>query len=306
MRAMQIIVTWFLLVFLMGVNVSAEVPSLINYQGNLTDVAGNGVDTITDLTFTIFEDTSATTALWTEIHHDVLVTNGLFSVLLGGVSPFAQDFWNEPNRYLGIQVDGGAMSDPLLQMTSVAFAQSSKRADRADRADTADFAVFAAESDTADYARSGPGSAAAGCDEPRCLARAGRRRDAGPRSPRPRRGPPPAGRRPAGRSNAQATPAGDHGGPDQAVIAPLRPAAATERPPAAASARALLRSEASARSLTPGHDLASCRLPGTVTSGDCPRRCRHPVHPVMPSAVQKAEAAGVFPAACLPSARGPL
>ena len=63
-------------------------PSMfLNYQGRLLDPEGNPVrDNPYTMGFTIYDDALAGTQLWTE-KRDVTVSEGLFSVLLGEVTP---------------------------------------------------------------------------------------------------------------------------------------------------------------------------------------------------------------------------
>ena len=61
-------------------------PSLVNYQGMLTDLEGNPLTGMYDLTFAIYNDTTEGTLKWKETQEGVQVQNGLFNVVLGKVS----------------------------------------------------------------------------------------------------------------------------------------------------------------------------------------------------------------------------
>jgi len=62
------------------------VPTMINYQGFLTDTTGKALDGTYMLTFRLFEEpTGAASIRWEEEHSDVKVVNGLFNVLLGSL-----------------------------------------------------------------------------------------------------------------------------------------------------------------------------------------------------------------------------
>ena len=126
---------------LLAMIASADVPQTINYQGRLTDSSGSPLDTIVDMTFTL---TSGMSLPWTETHSDVVVTDGLFTVLLGSITPFHASLFESTGLSLGIEVGDGPMSDPLIPLASVPYA------------------LNAEHSDTADYAHTSPGSSANG------------------------------------------------------------------------------------------------------------------------------------------------
>jgi len=124
--------------------VSAEVPRMMHYQGRLTDTLGIAMDTKVNLTFGFFEDSAGTSQLWTEKHESVTVEDGLFSVLLGSVTPIDPEHFNGATLWLGIAVDEGDFMMPLTPMVSTAYAFGSSRADHAataGHADTADIAL---------------------------------------------------------------------------------------------------------------------------------------------------------------------
>ena len=52
------------------------VPQLINYQGYLGDSNGDPVNGTVGMTFTLYDDAASGTALWSDIHHTVTVTDG--------------------------------------------------------------------------------------------------------------------------------------------------------------------------------------------------------------------------------------
>jgi len=109
----------------------ATVPHLINYQGMLTDNSGNPLNGSYNIIFKIYNDPSAGTKKWEETQPSVSVTNGLFNVILGSVTPINLDF--SENYWLDITV-GGETMPTRLKFTSVGYAY------RAEKADTADYA----------------------------------------------------------------------------------------------------------------------------------------------------------------------
>jgi len=110
---------------------AAGVPQLISYQGRLVDSLGNAIDTTTDLTFSIWENQASFVPLWSETHPDVVIENGLFSVTLGQYTDFPGTLFDGSIRYLGIEVGGSPMMDPLMPIVSSAYSLRSAYADTA-------------------------------------------------------------------------------------------------------------------------------------------------------------------------------
>jgi len=127
----------------------ADVPRTITYQGRLTDPVGVPFNTVIDMTFRIYASEAGGDVLWTEVHPYVDVANGLFTVQLGSLTPLGADLLDGSVRYLGIQVAGAAMAEPLVPLTSVAYAY------RAGQADTADYARVAPEQSSSGWVDGG-------------------------------------------------------------------------------------------------------------------------------------------------------
>ena len=100
----------------------AEVPNLINYQGILTDSGGLPVEGPHDLTFTVYDDSTAGAALWIEAHADVDVDEGLFNVILGSVTTIPDTLFDDAGRWIGITVDSDPEMTPRMRITSVPWA----------------------------------------------------------------------------------------------------------------------------------------------------------------------------------------
>jgi len=73
------------LAVVVGIAWAQSVPQLINYQGRLTNAAGEPLDGVTvDLTFAFYGVESGSTPLYlTVLQEDVLVTGGIYNVLIG-------------------------------------------------------------------------------------------------------------------------------------------------------------------------------------------------------------------------------
>jgi hypothetical protein len=111
------------LLLILASTVFAAVPQLISYQGIVTNTSDQPIDGTHDLTFKIYPDSlQGTSALWTEVHTDVPIEKGLFSVLLGGVTPFPSDLFDADERWIGITVDTDPEIDPRVRIGSVPWA----------------------------------------------------------------------------------------------------------------------------------------------------------------------------------------
>jgi hypothetical protein len=103
---------------------AAEVPSLLNYQGVLTDGSGVAVpDNTYSITFRIYEVSSGGSALWTETDN-VTVAKGTFSATLGMVSGLNSLAFNT-TYYIGLSVEGGPEL-PRLILTSSPYSLNAK------------------------------------------------------------------------------------------------------------------------------------------------------------------------------------
>lgn len=83
----------------------AEVPQLINYQGKIIDDDGLPINDEMNVTFKIYDSEMNGNILWNETQN-VIITDGVFNVLLGSVEDFSDSLFNENERYLAIQIEG--------------------------------------------------------------------------------------------------------------------------------------------------------------------------------------------------------
>jgi hypothetical protein len=120
-RKLPLIVLSILVLAVFTVIVNAEVPGTMNYQGRLTDDAGNPLaDEPHDVTFRIYDETS--TERWEE-SHVITTAKGLFSVQLGSNgSPLTTDIFNYAESWLGITVGADPELMPRIQFTTVPYA----------------------------------------------------------------------------------------------------------------------------------------------------------------------------------------
>ena len=116
-----------LLLVFCGSTVYAAIPHLINFQGMLTDSSGAVLDGSYNITFRIYDDSTAGNLQWLEKLIGVQVLDGLFDVALGGETPLNLAF-DEP-YWLEVEVNGEIM--PRTRINSVAYAFRALVADSA-------------------------------------------------------------------------------------------------------------------------------------------------------------------------------
>jgi len=122
--------------FVLAASARAAVPPVISYQGRLLQPSGAAVpDGTVSITFSIYDAPTGGTALWTETNPSVFVKGGLFSVMLGSVTPMPPDIFNGADRYFGIQVGSDAETSPRQKIASAAYAHSAGTAETAKVAD---------------------------------------------------------------------------------------------------------------------------------------------------------------------------
>lgn len=100
----------------------AAVPSAVPFQGLLLDPAGQPVTDQVDLDFALFGGLSGGTALWSETHLGVAVTDGVYSVDLGATTPIDAAILAAGPVFLEIRVDGETLV-PRQQLLAVPYAR---------------------------------------------------------------------------------------------------------------------------------------------------------------------------------------
>jgi uncharacterized protein YjbI with pentapeptide repeats len=117
-----------------GVVSSAEaitIPQMMSYQGKLTDTFDIPVaDTTYSVTFRLYDVPSGGSPSWNETQ-TVRTRGGLFSTLLGSVTPIGS-VPDAGAAYLAMSVSGGAELTPRLRIASAAYSYLASRAADAD------------------------------------------------------------------------------------------------------------------------------------------------------------------------------
>jgi hypothetical protein len=127
MRTKSIVTVAIILVTVVLCN--AQVPQLINYQGKLKDATGNPVDGTVEMQFSMYDAETGGTGLWAETQ-TVQVTDGLFNVLLGSVTPIPYSVFSGAEIYLELKVGSDPAMTPRQQLVSVGYAMHSNDADK--------------------------------------------------------------------------------------------------------------------------------------------------------------------------------
>lgn len=113
-----VVIAAFVLVTL---NAQAQVPQLINYQGQLTNSNGAPANGTFTMLFRIYNAASGGNQVYAEAQ-SVTVNNGVFNVLLGSVTPIPLTLFDSgSNRFLEIVVNEVVLS-PRRQFGSVPYA----------------------------------------------------------------------------------------------------------------------------------------------------------------------------------------
>ena len=127
-RSFVFLVTGAMVLFICSAG-SADIPHMINYQGKMTAAGGGCVNDTVQMTFTIYADSLGVSADWTETQTEVVVKEGVFSVLLGSVDSIPASVFDGSIKYLGVQVESDPEMRPLKPMVSVAYAYRAGAAD---------------------------------------------------------------------------------------------------------------------------------------------------------------------------------
>jgi hypothetical protein len=96
------------------------VPNLISYQGLLNDQNGVPVNGTVSFVFSIYGLSTGGTALWTEAQ-TTSVTNGVFNVQLGAVTPLPSSVFAQDVLYLGVKAGADPEMTPRQRITASAY-----------------------------------------------------------------------------------------------------------------------------------------------------------------------------------------
>ncbi len=128
--------------------IAIEVPGLINYQGKLTNAAGQPQQGTFNMVFSIYDTETGGSALWEETQTVTTDAQGLFNVLLGSVNP-PVIIPEGPDCYLEITVEGTTLT-PRQRIVSNGYsyyAQTAEDANKLGGVAASNYAVLPIETD---------------------------------------------------------------------------------------------------------------------------------------------------------------
>lgn len=102
-----------------------NVPSLMNFQGRLTNASNNPLSGSHSFVFQIYDASSGGNLLWTETQPAVTVTNGVFSVQLGAVTPLTKTVFAGGSAYLAITADA-VLLNPRQRLITAPYAYNAQ------------------------------------------------------------------------------------------------------------------------------------------------------------------------------------
>jgi len=93
----------------------------ITYQGKILDNDSRRINAVANIEFKLYRAASGGSAIWQEVHNNVNIINGLFTVHLGSITPINLKF--DEQYYLGINVNntGEMMRRIKLQVGVYAY-----------------------------------------------------------------------------------------------------------------------------------------------------------------------------------------
>jgi len=141
----------FLTAFAFLLASAIEVPTLINYQGKLTNAAGQPQTGTFNFVFAIYDAETGGTQYWSETQTVTTDNLGLFNVLLGSVNP-PVNLPEGPDCYLEITVEGTTLT-PRQRIVSNGYSYFAQRAENAymlGNIPAAQYAVLPIETDEID------------------------------------------------------------------------------------------------------------------------------------------------------------
>ena len=113
----------------------AAVPERLNFQGKLLDTSNNPRNGNYNMTFSIWNLASGGAQLWTETQSNVPVSNGVFAVQLGEVTPVVATVFAGATTYLQVQI-GAEVSATRERLVAIPYAWRAAIADALEPGDT--------------------------------------------------------------------------------------------------------------------------------------------------------------------------
>src|SRR5579863_6273364 len=105
-------------------NANGAVPTLVKFNGTLTDVSGKSLSGVVGVTFLLYKDEQGGAPLWMETQNVTPDRNGQYSVMLGSTRSTGLPtdlFASGEARWLGVQPHGQS-EQPRVLLLSVPYA----------------------------------------------------------------------------------------------------------------------------------------------------------------------------------------
>jgi len=110
------------------VSAGGTVPGQVNFQGLLIDGGGAPVTGVVDLVVTLYDAETGGSALWSELHDDVPVQDGVYDLALGSTTPLTAVDLSGGTVYLEVEVDGETLQ-PRQRLLAVPYALHAETSD---------------------------------------------------------------------------------------------------------------------------------------------------------------------------------
>lgn len=121
----------------------ADIPNAFSYQGTLHNANGELANGTFSLTLKIYNVVTGGTALYSETFANVVVRNGIFSVVVGDAASIPANLFNNATLYIGLTVAPDSEMLPRQRLFPVPWAMQAGAAKTATTADTATTATTA-------------------------------------------------------------------------------------------------------------------------------------------------------------------
>jgi len=117
-----------LAVLLLSGSAFSSIPGQVNFQGVLLNNASQVVNGSINFNFSLFDNASGGTQLWSESQSGITVSDGIYTVALGSVVPLTTEILSNSAVYLEVSV-GGEILSPRQRLLAVPYALKAEEAE---------------------------------------------------------------------------------------------------------------------------------------------------------------------------------